>query len=537
MKNKKQFFSVLISVLICVFVFGVIVYATTTIGNNVTIGGNISFSGYISAPGALTAVVGAAGTTKYCEAGYPCTYYVIFVNAQGETQGGTESNEITTDNVQINLSNIPIGPTGTTARKIYRSIWGGAYLVATINDNITTTHVDDIDYDSLGNSDMPIGNTTAGTILGGTTAALKIDESGNIAIGTANPGGTLDSPSFLSLGKTFTENAPSTGNTKSYYSQNSAITVQPGGNSTYGYYYGNNTSVTVPSLNAQTIGGIGGSNVSTFAYGSGNIGFMAGFTSGTYNYLDSGASVGDIKTMWAFGSNQGTVTSFYYGLQANVDNRSDFDGVGNIATAKAGRFRLQNATYDNWGVPTGPSNMTTAQVVYANIDNYTSGVVGSTIGTAAGFWYDLANNTGSTITNSYGLYLAAPVNTGTITNHYGIYLKNQTVSGTTNNYAIYSAGGQNYLAGNLGIGDTSPAYKLSVDGTASVSDTMYVKDVYFSGIVSASDDNGILIGEGITIKAGLASPSGACGTAGNLYTEKTTGILSICGVDGIWNPQ
>jgi hypothetical protein len=39
MKIGKQFLSILISVLICVFVFGIIVYATTTIGNDVTVSG------------------------------------------------------------------------------------------------------------------------------------------------------------------------------------------------------------------------------------------------------------------------------------------------------------------------------------------------------------------------------------------------------------------------------------------------------------------------------------------------------------------
>lgn len=42
MTNKKQFFSVLLSVIVCVFVFGVIVYATTTIGNDVTVGGMLT---------------------------------------------------------------------------------------------------------------------------------------------------------------------------------------------------------------------------------------------------------------------------------------------------------------------------------------------------------------------------------------------------------------------------------------------------------------------------------------------------------------
>jgi len=40
MKNKKEFFGVIISVLVCVFIVGLAVYATTTIGDDITVGGN-----------------------------------------------------------------------------------------------------------------------------------------------------------------------------------------------------------------------------------------------------------------------------------------------------------------------------------------------------------------------------------------------------------------------------------------------------------------------------------------------------------------
>jgi hypothetical protein len=68
------------------------------------------------------------------------------------------------------------------------------------------------------------------------------------------------------------------------------------------------------------------------------------------------------------------------------------------------------------------------------------------------------------MTNSYAFYAANPLNTfGSIANAYGLYLENVS-TGATSNYAIYSAGGKNYFAGNVGIGTTTPGAKLTVAG-------------------------------------------------------------------------
>ncbi len=68
-------------------------------------------------------------------------------------------------------------------------------------------------------------------------------------------------------------------------------------------------------------------------------------------------------------------------------------------------------------------------------------------------------------TNSFGMYIQDASGAGTITNNYGIYLANQA-KGTTQNYAIYSAGGKSYFAGNVGIGATNPGTALEVSGVA-----------------------------------------------------------------------
>lgn len=84
------------------------------------------------------------------------TYKMTYVNATGESKGGTTSTTVTTSagNTQISLTAIPIGPAGVTSRKLYRTAVGGAdgtqKLLATIPDNTTTTFVDNIADASLG---------------------------------------------------------------------------------------------------------------------------------------------------------------------------------------------------------------------------------------------------------------------------------------------------------------------------------------------------------------------------------------------------
>lgn len=99
-------------------------------------------------PGAATLASGAAGNPN---GAYKCQ--VTFVNAAGETTGGVEFT-ITVVSLQIAWSAIPLGPTGTTARKLYRTAAAGASgtekLVTTIADNTTTTFTDNVADGSLG---------------------------------------------------------------------------------------------------------------------------------------------------------------------------------------------------------------------------------------------------------------------------------------------------------------------------------------------------------------------------------------------------
>lgn len=110
----------------------------------------------VPAPGAASAAAGSAGNPNGAY-----KYQVTFVNANGETTGGVEFT-ITVASLQVALSSIPLGPTGTTARKIYRTAAAGASgtekLVAPINDNTTTTYTDNTADGSLGAA-IPTTNT------------------------------------------------------------------------------------------------------------------------------------------------------------------------------------------------------------------------------------------------------------------------------------------------------------------------------------------------------------------------------------------
>ena len=54
MKHAKEFFGVLFGVLICVFLFGLVVYATTTVGNKVDVGAGLDVTGVASISGLAT---------------------------------------------------------------------------------------------------------------------------------------------------------------------------------------------------------------------------------------------------------------------------------------------------------------------------------------------------------------------------------------------------------------------------------------------------------------------------------------------------
>ena len=127
---------------------------TPALVNGNTYYGSASDDAYLVAPGALTSALAGLGAGLLSNGVYK--YRVTFVNATGETQGGTANAGTTvadyTADGQIALTAIPVGAAGTTARKLYRTLAGGATykLLDTIADNSTTIYTDNIADGSLG---------------------------------------------------------------------------------------------------------------------------------------------------------------------------------------------------------------------------------------------------------------------------------------------------------------------------------------------------------------------------------------------------
>jgi hypothetical protein len=82
--------------------------------------------------------------------------------------------------------------------------------------------------------------------------------------------------------------------------------------------------------------------------------------------------------------------------------------------------------------------------------------------------YGAYTGTAGTISLSYGLFVTSYLNAGTLGNMYDIYLASTGTGGTLTgqHYGMYQAASSvdNYFAGKVGIGASSPSYKLDVVG-------------------------------------------------------------------------
>jgi hypothetical protein len=152
----------------------------------------------------------------------------------------------------------------------------------------------------------------------------------------------------------------------------------------------------------------------------------------------------------------------------------------------------------------GSASTSTANLygVMGKVQNFggPSGTIANAIGIAGGFQLD----NGTTVTNAYSVRAvgAQSGSSAGIQNAYGVYINNVNY-GTTTNYSLYSAGGQNYFAGAVGIGVVTPSYKLDVSDTQA---SNYVAHIQNSNTTNTA--KGLLIDLGFS---GLAVSSNFIG--------------------------
>lgn len=117
------------------------------------------------------------------------TYYSCGANSNADIDAGSAPPTIDlTAQRQVALSSIPAGPTGTTSRKVYRTVAGGTQLklLTTLADNTTTTYTDTTADASLG-TNAPTSDTSG---LANSNIFTDQGLAGDSASAPSSPSGT-----------------------------------------------------------------------------------------------------------------------------------------------------------------------------------------------------------------------------------------------------------------------------------------------------------------------------------------------------------
>lgn len=199
---------------------------------------------------------------------------------------------------------------------------------------------------------------------------------------------------------------------------------------------------------------------------------------------------------------------FTFGFRVNNTNGTRAVGLNSLATyngttdqvttaqgggVNGGRYTATNQTVGN--------NVAMASGVSSQIL-----VTGTLASTTNGVAYQIelpTVSTGNLLTNNYGAWVRGGTVSGTITNEAGIAIENQTTAtnnselllGTatipTGNYGVYQSDTyNNYFAGNVGVGTTTPYAALSVSGNFVLGGNITATSTAtstFTGGIAASD--------------------------------------------------
>ena len=160
------------------------------------------------------------------------------------------------------------------------------------------------------------------------------------------------------------------------------------------------------------------------------------------------------------------INGFYSDVETPAASSSNFGQLS------AGYFvsghKATTALGSSNGLVAMSSNNSSGSITnQAGIYGYTFNASTGAVTNQYGAYFSPQNQNAATVTNQYGVRVAMTNSNagGTVTNRYGVYVSGNN-SGTLTNtpFDIYAAspGANNYFAGNVGIGTTSPTQLLSV---------------------------------------------------------------------------
>ncbi|MDD2935418.1 MAG: tail fiber domain-containing protein [Candidatus Pacebacteria bacterium] len=310
------------------------------------------------------------------------------------------------------------------------------------------------------------------------TERIRLSSDGNVGIGTTSP---LAKLSVKGAGTTTGINFQTTNS-----ADTPLVTVLDSGNVGIG-----TASPSAKLSIVKTGNGVGVNSAVITSFGD-NTDFSS---SGMQGFRSTAYHDGDGNINWVYGAFS---DARVYGsgntqeIKGSV-NKGTFYGNGNVTTiigTESSGFAASGL--ENSGV-SNISNIYGMKVAAyggamsgstANIDN----IYGIYSEAGSGVWGSSGN-----VTNAYNIYLNNYENGGAsvLANQYQLYIETPN-KGSSNNYSIYSQGGTNYFAGNIGIGTTSPFAKLSVsgdgyfDGNITVSNITATSSIYLANATNAN---------------------------------------------------
>lgn len=150
--------------------------------------------GTIPDPGEPDAPVAAQGAAGGLNGTYE--YLMTYLTTEGETLPSPISNAVTPSAQQVNLTNLRVGGSGTTGRRIYRDKGGvGTYRMVAQISNVGTTYADNIaDATVAANTLAPTVDTAHRVSIPGISVGPGVN--GNVAIGVVTS--LTDVPSEVS---------------------------------------------------------------------------------------------------------------------------------------------------------------------------------------------------------------------------------------------------------------------------------------------------------------------------------------------------